>query len=296
MSATAASGLLLGTAFGGCLIFLAAAVAGWRPRSGGQAPTWITTIAGPQARRRLAIAVGVGVVVGVVTRWPVAVAASVALIYLWPTMFGAGKMAAGQIERLDALAVWTESLRDSIAGSVGLEDAIKHSVTAAPVAIQPPLQRLARQLQSRVPLTIALASFSDEFEDASSDLVIAALILNSKLRGPGLVATLSALAVAAREEIDMRRRVEESRKGLRRAAATIVAATAVFAGGVVLFSREYVAPYGTPAGQVMLMIVLGVFAGGLVWIRSAASLPSPERFLVDADQVHAALSAGGERR
>lgn len=296
MSSTAAIGLLLGLGLGGSLLLLVTAVMGWRPRSSRRTPRWFTAVASPAARRRLVIALGAGVLVAVTTRWPVAVAAAVALIYLWPIMFGAGRMAHGQIERLESLAVWTESLRDTVAGSVGLEEAINHSVSAAPPAILPSLQRMSRQLEARVPLPIALAQFADEFDDASSDLVIAALILNSRLRGPGLVATLTALAVAAREEIDMRRRVEEGRKGLRRAAATIVGATAVFAGGVVLFSREYVAPYSTPAGQVMLLIVLGVFAAGLVWIRSAASLPSPERFLVGADDVHSALAAGGERR
>jgi len=59
-----------------------------------------------------------------------------------------------------------------------------------------------------------------------------------------------------------------------------------------LFSRDYVAPYSTPLGQLMLGVVLAVFAAGLVWIRSAADLRPPERFLVDVDQIDAALQPG----
>ena len=82
---------------------------------------------------------------------------------------------------------------------------------------------------------------TEEFEDSSADLVVAALILNSKLRGSGLVATL-ALATAAREEIDMRPGIEEGRKSLRRTAMIIVGATGLFAGGVLtVLSRDYVA-------------------------------------------------------
>ena len=296
MSLTAVTGLVLGVALGGSLLLLIATLRGWQPtrhpsrrrgkRAGGNL-LW-----GTQARRRAAAAAGVGLVVAVLTRWPVAAGATAALIWLWPTMFGAARSSAVQIERLEALATWTESLRDTIAGSIGLEQAIKHSVSAAPAILQPQLLRLEGQLRARIPLPQALARYAEEFDDASADLVVAALILNSQLRGPGLGGTLTALANSAREELDMRRRIEEGRRSLRRTALIIVAVTALFAGGLAVFSRAYVAPYSTPVGQVMLAIVLAVFAGGLMWIRQAANLKTPERFLVGVDQVHQALTAG----
>lgn len=299
MSLTAVTGLLLGLALGGSILLLVAALRGWRPavpqrvRAGYRASAWW----GTGARRRALVALGVALLVATLTRWPVAAGASAAVIYLWPTMFGGGRTAAGQLERVEALATWTESLRDSIAGSVGLEDAVRHSLTAAPPVLQPALQRLEGRLRVQIPISQALASFAEEFEDSSADLVVAALILNAKLRGPGLVATLTALATAAREEVDMRRRIEEGRKSLRRTALIIVGATAIFAGGMALFSRDYVAPYSTPLGQLMLAVVLAVFAAGLMWIRSAADLRPPERFLVDVDQIDAALrpGLGGQR-
>lgn len=150
-------------------------------------------------------------------------------------------------------------------------------------------------MRVQIPLTQALAAFAEEFEDSSADLVVAALILNSKLRGPGLVATLSALAAATREEVDMRRRIEEGRKSLRRTALIIVGATATFAGAMAVFSRDYVAPYSSPLGQAMLAVVLSVFAGGLMWIRSAANLRPPERFLVGVDQVDSVFAGGVTR-
>ena len=300
MSLTAVTGLLLGLAFGASLLVLVAALMGWKPsprkRAGGSRGN---VLWGSAARRRALLALGAAVLVAILTRWPVAAGAAAAAIYLWPTMFGGGKAATGQVERVEALATWTESLRDSIAGSVGLEDAIRHSVSVAPPLLQPALQRLVGRLRVQIPLTQALASFAEEFEDSSAELVVAALILNSKLRGPGLVATLTALATAAREEIDMRRRIEEGRKSLRRTALIIVGATAVFAGGMAVFSRDYVAPYSSTLGQLMLAVVLSVFASGLMWIRSAANLRPPERFLVSADKIDAALqpsSVGGGTR
>jgi tight adherence protein B len=226
----------------------------------------------------------------------VAAAATAAVIYLWPAMFGARRQAAAQITSLEALATWTESLRDSIAGSVGLEDAIRHSLHSAPAVLQPALQRLDARLRVQIPLTHALAAYAEEFEDSSADLVAAALILNSRLRGPGLVATLTALATAAREEIDLRRRIEEGRKSLRRTALVIVAVTGLFAGGLAVFSRDFVAPYSTSAGQLMLAIVLTVFAIGLIWIKTAANLQPPARFLVGVTQIDAVLNPANTGR
>ena len=288
------SGLGLGLALGAALLLLVAATFGWTPTRSARASGHRRgeVLWGSAARRRAALALVVALLVAAVTRWPVAAAAAAAVIYLWPTMFGGGRAATAQLEQLEALATWTESLRDSIAGSVGLEEAIRHSIHAAPPVLTPALERLDGRVRVQIPLPQALAGFAEEFKDASADLVVAALILNSRLRGPGLVATLTSLASSAREEIDMRRRIEEGRKTLRRAALIIVVVTGLFAGGISVFSRDYVAPYSTPAGQLMLAIVLSVFAGGLMWIRAAANLTPPERFLVSVDEVDRALQGG----
>lgn len=293
MSLDSLTGLGIGLAFGSAVLLLVAAIAGWTPvrRQSKKAST--SVLWGTAARKRALVAVAVGVVVLMVTRWPVAAGAGGALIYLWPTMFGGGIAAARQMNRLEALATWTESLRDSIAGSVGLEDAIRHSVNAAPQVLQAPLSRMVSKMRVQIPLPQALASFAEEFEDSSAEMVIAVLILNSKLRGPGLVATLTELATTAREEIDMRRRIEENRKSLRRTALIIVATTAIFAGGMVLFSRDYVAPYNTPIGQMVLLVVLAILGGGLALIRSASTVKPPERFLVGVDEIDTALLGHG---
>ena len=68
------------------------------------------------------------------------------------------------------------------------------------------------RLRIREPLPDALLAFADDLDDPSADVIFAALILNARLRGPGLRDVLTALAQSAREELDMRRRIESSRK------------------------------------------------------------------------------------
>ena len=114
--------------------------------------------------------------------------------------------------RLEALAAWTESLRDTIAGAVGLEQAIPSSLRVAAPSLQEPLARLVDRLHTRVPMPEALRALADDLDDPSADLIIGALIINARLRGPGLRDLLGALSTAVREELDVRRKVNAERR------------------------------------------------------------------------------------
>lgn len=274
-------GFLVGTALAASLVLLVAACLGWRPNTSGRSSgSSLRDRLGSDLARRAGYAVAAAVPVALLTRWPVMVGATVMLVWAWPSMFGAGRQSGERIARLEAVAIWTESMRDTIAGSIALEEAIRNTAGSAPEAIQEPLQRLVGALSVHVPLQQALAQFAEDFEDESIDLVAAALILNSQLRGPGLVATLTALATSVREELDMRRRIEQEQKTLRRDARTIMATAIGFAGVLVTFSRPYMEPYSTVPGQLMLGIVIAIFVGGLVWMRRLANVRAHERFLI----------------
>lgn len=285
-------GFVAGAGLAASLVLLLAACWGWRPTpshsSTGSSSTGslysgrrsLRDRFGADAARRGGYAVAAAVPVALLTRWPVMIGATVLLVWAWPSMFGAARQSEQRLARLEAVAIWTESMRDTIAGSIALEEAIRNTAGTAPEAIQAPLQRLVGALSVHVPLPQALAQMAEDFEDESIDLVAAALILNSQLRGPGLVATLSALASSVREELDMRRRIEQEEKTLRRDARTIMGTALGFAGFLVVFSRPYMAPYSTVAGQLVLAIVIGIFVIGLVWMRRLANVRAHERFLI----------------
>src|SRR5690606_8741785 len=157
------------------------------------------------------------------------------------------------------LAAWTESLRDTIAGAVGLEQAIPATTYAASPAIRPALERLADRLRGRTSLPTALQGFADDIDDPSADLIVASLTLNARLRGPGLREVLSSLASSARDVLDMRRRLGASRSSTRRSVQIVMGVTVTFVLGLSIFNRGYVEPYGTPLGQVVLLVVIGLF-------------------------------------
>ncbi len=216
---------------------------------------------------RIAAGSVVGVVTMWVTRWPVAAGGVAVLVWWYPLMFGGNRAEQLAINRLEALVTWTESLRDTIAAHASLEQAIPTTTEHAPLLIRPALVRLAGQIRARAPLDGALLGLAAELDDASADLVIAALILNVRRRGDRLGEVLTGLATAAREELDMRRRVGAGRAGLRRGVQIVIGLTVAFAVFLFLFGGAYVRPYDTPAGQLALAVVVAMFAIGFTWMR-----------------------------
>jgi len=215
----------------------------------------------------------------VVTRWPIAAAGTGALVLGWNGLAGGAAEERRGMARLEALAAWTESLRDTIAGAVGLEQAIPASQRAAAPALQQPLRGLVDRLHTRVPMPDALRRFADDIDDPSADLVIAALILNAKLRGPGLRDMLGALANSARAELDMRRRVEADRRSTRRSVRIVVAVSVGTALGLAVFNHSYVEPYDDFLGQLVLCVVAALYAAAFLWLRRLAQYELPGRFL-----------------
>ncbi len=228
---------------------------------------------------RLPLAIGAGLLILLFTRWVVLAGATGLLVFFAPSLFGGARSERIAIARLEGLAAWTESLRDTIAGAVGLEQAIPATANAAAPAIRDELIALSDRLRVRTPLPVALQLFADDLDDSSADLIVAALMLNSQLRGPGLRDVLTSLARSAREELEMRRRVNAGRASTRRSVQIVMGITVAFVLGLTLFNREYVEPYSGAVGQVVLLVILGLFAAGFAWMRRLAAFEVPERFL-----------------
>lgn len=239
----------------------------------------------PRVKRlgaRVPLAIIAGLVLLVLTRWPVLAVAGGLLVFFGPMLFGGAVSEKRSISRLEGLAAWTESLRDTIAGAVGLEQAIPATAYAASPAVAPQLIALSDRLRVRTPLPVALQRFADDLDDPSADLIVAALMLNAKLRGPGLRDVLTSLAGSAREELEMRRRVVASRASTRRSVQIVVGISVFFVLGLSLFNRDYVEPYSSALGQVVLLIVLLLFAAGFAWMRRLSVFELPARFLFTA--------------
>jgi Flp pilus assembly protein TadB len=273
--------IIAGAMAGGGLFLFGLALRGVRPRPGRPGRNHAELVR--TLTTRTAVAVIAGTAVLVVTRWPVAGIGAGLLVLGWNTIAGGAGEERRAMARLEALAAWTESLRDTIAGAVGLEQAIPSSLRAVSPVLHPHVGALVDRLHTRVPLADALRRFGDDLNDPSADLVVAALILNARLRGPGLRDMLGALSTSARAELDMRRRVEANRRTTRRSVQIVVGVSVGTALLLSVFNRSYVRSYDSFTGQVVLAIVVGLFGLGFIWLRRLAKYEMPERFLASAD-------------
>jgi tight adherence protein B len=273
---------LIAAGFGGGIVLLgvfAHGITPVAPKPPSRLSTVVRALRSPALTSRLATAIVVGVLTLVLTHWPVAALGVTGLIVFWPWMFGGAQLEQAQIVRLEALVMWTESLRDTITARASLEQAIPATAEGAPAAIRPALMRLTGLVRARVPLDRALLSLSAELGDASADKVIGSLILNVRQRGTGLANVLTSLASAARAELDQRRRISAGRASMRRSVHIVVIITIAFAVFLVIFSRAYVQPYGSIGGQIALAVVTGLFAAAFMWMRKLAGGESAKPFL-----------------
>jgi tight adherence protein B len=242
--------------------------------------------------RLLGLAVVVTVLVLAVTRWPVAAVLAGALVALWPRLAGGGAVERRAVAKIEAVAAWTESLRDTAAAASGLEYAIPATLDSAPPLLERPLRALTYRLAARVPLPQALTLFAEEVDDAAADIVVAALSLNARQRAGGLSRVLTALAANTRAELEIRRKVLLERNAVRRQSQQVAVLGLLLAVGQAVLAPDWFAPYGTPVGQGVLAVLVGAYLALAVRLRRLADPEPQPRFLGRADAVLEMASFG----
>lgn len=267
---------------------------GWYGTGPGEVSAWHgrahrLRAAGQQmiARRRLVqagIAVVAGLVVWLVSGWPVAGLIVAAGTVVVPALMAAPRQAASRIDRLEALEEWTRRLADVIAAGGAPVQTIIVSAETAPAPLRAELRQLATRLRTpRLDKTQSLRVFADALDDPLGDVVVialeAALSPRASDRIPGVLRATSA-AVAA--EVRARREVEAERAGPRKESTLILAFAGLTVAWVVLFT-SWVAEYRGVAGQLVLAIIGGVALGAMALMRRYTLAGRPPRILTDTD-------------
>jgi Flp pilus assembly protein TadB len=252
-----------------------------RPATPSRLGIWLTA---HQDRKQIGLLVGAvlaGLGVGVITGWVVGAILTVVAIVGLPRILGSNSDHKRHLERIEAIASWTEMLRDTLVAAAGLEQAILATAPACPAAIREEITELAVRLERGERLAPSLRNLAEQLRDPTADLVISALVLAAEHQARQLADLLGELAGEAREQASMRMRVEAGRARTRTSVRVIVITTLSFAIGLVLLNRGYLAPYDTAFGQIMLLLVGTLFAAAFAWLARIARLREPERFLTE---------------
>jgi hypothetical protein len=265
----------------GAIVGLLAAVGIWLVVAGASPrPVTEQPSGRPLDWRTLGVRGGIAVVAfGVawaVTGWPAAGLLAAATAVVTPMLIASKRARAEVNERSEALAAWAEMLRDTITAHAGLREAIALTAPVAPVAIRPHVQALAVRAE-RQPLGEALRRFATDVADPVADLIVAALVIAAERQAQRLSELLAEIAAAAREQASMRLRVETGRARTYASSRALVVITFGLAVGLLLFSPTFMAPYDTLAGQLVLTLIGGLFAGALVALAAMSRPAVPPR-------------------
>jgi len=183
-----------------------------------------------------------------------------------------------ELALVEAIAAWTEQVRDTLAAANGLEHALGATAQVAPAPIAGAVERLAARVDYDG-LPDALRRFADEVDHPMADFVVAALVIAAEKEARDLGALLGHLAEAARDEARMRTRVWVGRARSRSAVRIIVTVIVTFVVGLLVFNRAYLEPYDTAGGQVVLSIIVAAFGASFVLMERMARIAMPQRFI-----------------
>jgi Flp pilus assembly protein TadB len=223
-------------------------------------------------------ATSTGGLVYALTGWPVlGLLAGIGVVIVPRIMSSAQRR--GVTERSEAVARWIEMLRDTIAGAAGLEEAVAVTARRPPPAIRGAVERLATRLHHQA-LPTALVGFATDVDDPGAELLVAALITAATNETRDLSRLLSALADTTRAQARMRHSIDAGRAQVRSATRLVVAITLLFIAALLMFSREYLAPYATVIGQLWLTIVGATFFAALALLVRLDRVDLPQQQLV----------------
>lgn len=272
------TGSLLGAMVGGGLLLIAAGFRGVNaPERQRSVLDWRATAT------NAAIAVAAGVVGWAVTGWVAVGGLAAGVAVIAPRLAGTKARRERAQERSEALASWAEMLRDTVSAHAGLREAISITAKVAPRAIRADVQRLSARAE-REQLTKALRQFATEVADPVADLIVAALVIASDRQAHRLSELLSQIASSAREQAGMRIRVETGRARTYASARALVLITFGFAVVLMLFSPTYMEPYDSMSGQLVLIMIAGLFAGALWGLVQLGRPSEPPRILAGVER------------
>jgi tight adherence protein B len=226
------------------------------------------------ATRQSGVAALIGAAaVGLITQWPVG--ALIGAAVGWTLRSALSSASPNRVtNRLDALATWIETLRDSVAAHRGLMAAIESTVPSAPASLRPNIEALVIRIKSGTPLDRAFAALASELADASADEAIAPLILAARFGGADLQNLLGTAAANTREQLALVQRTEVARAKPRREMRLVVVVTLGFVLATLTIGHGYFAPFSTTTGQIVLVVIAGLFAVGF-GMMNRLSRPQP---------------------
>ena len=129
------------------------------------------------------------------------------------------------------------------------------------------------------PLDEVLDGLAEDLAHPVGDLVVTALRLASRAGARQTRDVLADLADAAYREAEMHQRVDVARQRPRTAMRWVASIIGGFIVLLVVFAQDYLAPYESAVGQIVLVFVSVYWGLGFWWMARMGRIAPIERFL-----------------
>lgn len=230
--------------------------------------------------------IAVGVVIFLLTGWPVAGLGAAAAVIFVPGVLGGGKAAQQELAKSEALSDWTRRLSDLIGSGAASStvEALRRTMLSVPETIAPAVTNLVSRIrpQGTEP---ALRQFAREVDHPAADKIAMVLILRERNGGPGLAEVLTALADDLDERARMVRDVEAERAKPRANMRLIVILAFILVTLMTLFVRPFLEPYSSIIGQIVLLVDVVLFGAALRWMQRISRPGVRDVVLVDPQPI-----------
>ena len=227
------------------------------------------------------------------TGWVVAALIGATAGVMGPMMFRAPRKRREFTDEIEAYSQWTEQIRDLVAASGSLFEAVTLSADQAPSLLRPKVVQMA-SIARTLGLPAALDWFAAEMDSPFADR----LVLGMKIAwdsGARVSEAFETTARAMRAEVEMRRRNEVANARAWTQVVSMVGVTVVSVLFMFVFNKGFFDPFGSAVGQGTLLAVGVLIFGNIYWVLKLSESGVPMRLLASdgdtlAEGVVAALS------
>ena len=227
------------------------------------------------------------------TRWPVAALVGLGAGVMAPMMWRTPRRRRELTDEIEAYSQWTEQLRDLVAASGSLFEAVTLSADQAPSRLRPKVVQMA-SIARTLGLPAALDWFAAEMDSPFADR----LVLGMRIAwdsGARVGEAFDRTARAMRADVEMRRRNEVANARAWTQVVSIVGITVAAVLFMFTFNKGFFDPFGSVTGQAVLLGVGGLIFGNVYWVLKLSETGAPVRLLSSEDDqpaqaVAAALS------
>ncbi|MSS44712.1 hypothetical protein FYJ43_01265 [Cutibacterium sp. WCA-380-WT-3A] len=205
---------------------------------------------------------GIGVAGYLVTGWAVLLVIVPVLALVVPALLADPPRR--DLDAMRAMERWVRVVSGSASTGKSVIDAIRATRRQAPEILVEPLTRVVARLDARWDTRSALQGLADDLNSADADQVIAAIMMAAERGGTGATSTLDALASSLQERIRAAREIRVERAKPRVVVRQVSIIIGVVLAGALILGREYLAPYRTGVGQMLLCCYAGLYLIGLI--------------------------------